>query len=124
MRPYCSGSRSVGWAAGRRPARVRISGSMLLPREMCTTTKTEARISRGSSATSRLRASTPPADAPITTTSCLAIAAHLLGAKLCKTRDITRRAGVVRPDALVLGRETERHRDGERLQRAHLPIEP
>src|SRR3954470_22086217 len=119
MRPYCSGSRSVGWVAGRRPARVRISGRMLLPREMCRTTKIDARISRGSSATNRLTASTPPADAPTTTTSCLAITAHLLRAKLCKTRDIARRAGVMRPDAFVLGRETERHGDGEGLQRAH-----
>src|SRR5262249_10418090 len=66
-------------------------GSRLRPRAMCSTTKIDARRSRGSSATIRLIASTPPAEAPMTTTSCLAIATHLFGAKLCKLRDVASR---------------------------------
>src|SRR3954451_14176493 len=124
MRLYCSGSPSVGCAAGRRPARVRISGSMLRPREMCRTTRMEARMSRGNSATMRLIASTPPADAPMTMTSCLAITPHLLRAEICKPRDIARRARVVGPYAFTLGSEAERERHADPLQGTHLPIEP
>src|SRR3954470_7706060 len=124
MRLYWSGSPSVGCAAGRRPARVRISGSMLRPREMCSTMRIDARMSRGNSATIRLIASTPPAEAPITITSCLAISPHLLRTEVCKPHDITGRAGVVRPHAFTLGREAERQRHLKGLQRAHLPIEP
>src|SRR5262245_52704148 len=51
---------------------------MLRPREMCSTTKIEARISRGRSATIRLIASTPPAEAPMTTMSCLAMTPRVL----------------------------------------------
>src|SRR3954468_19052335 len=124
MRLYCSGSPSVGCAGGRRPARVRISGSMLRPREMCSTIRIEARMSRGNSATIRLIASTPPAEAPITMTSCLTISPHLLRTEVCKPHDITGRAGVVRPHAFALGREAEGQRHLKGLQRAHLPIEP
>src|SRR3954462_5098182 len=124
MRPYCSGSPSVGCAAGRRPARVRISGSMLRPREMCSTIRIEARMSRGNSATIRLIASTPPAEAPITITSCLAISPHLLRTEVCKPHDITGRAGMVRPHAFALGREAERHPHLTGPQRGHLPTDP
>src|SRR5215211_2709310 len=40
---------------------------------MCSTTMTDACRSRGRSATTRLIASTPPAEAPMAMTSCLAI---------------------------------------------------
>src|SRR5579859_4702002 len=97
---------------------------MLRPREMCSTTKTAARRSRGRSATIRLIASTPPAEAPMTTTSGLGIPSHLLGAELCKARDIARWTGVVRAEAFALRREGERQGDGEGVELAHLPIEP
>jgi hypothetical protein len=62
----------VGGDACRRPARDRISGMWLLPRVVCSTMSTDAGRSRGRSPTTRLIASTPPADAPMTATSCLA----------------------------------------------------
>ena len=89
---------SVGRMRGRQASgRLRISGSRLRPRETCRTTNTEACRSRGRSATTRLIASTPPADAPMTMTSCLAITAHHPGAEVCKPSDIARRTRVCGP---------------------------
>src|SRR5437870_10194723 len=68
------GSPSRGCAAGNGPARERMRGSTLvLSSGKCIATKTGAAKSAGSSRTTRVTASTPPADAPITTIEGLLI---------------------------------------------------
>src|SRR4051794_2123290 len=133
MRPYCSGSPSTGCPAGSRDARVRISGSMLRPRDMCSTTKTAACKSRENSATTEEMASTPPAEAPIRTISCLAtessltasyVLPHLACAEIGVAGDIPRRTRVVRFHSLAFGSKTERQGDPKGLQCAHLTVEP
>jgi hypothetical protein len=72
---------------------MRIAGKTLVPLGgMWSTTNTEAARSSGSSATSAPRASTPPAEAPMTTMSCplrsesvgtlLSIPAHVCGSSM------------------------------------------
>src|SRR5919109_2831653 len=57
--------------AGSGPARLRMLASALgASGARCSTTKTDASKSAGKPATRRVRASTPPADAPTTTISC------------------------------------------------------
>src|SRR5918995_3148659 len=67
-------SPSSGISAGMPPALVRTEGRMVLaPGERCQTTKRLAGRSRGSREASLCSASMPPAEAPITTMSFLAI---------------------------------------------------
>src|SRR3954452_11481333 len=68
MRPGASGAPSVAAAAGSWPWRLRISGMTLRPADArCSTITTVAGRSAGRAPTRRVRASTPPADAPMTT---------------------------------------------------------
>ena len=65
---------NLALAEGRVPARERIVGNALGDsRGTCRTTRTAAGRSGGRPATTDRRASTPPAEAPITTTSRFAI---------------------------------------------------
>src|SRR5438552_13251859 len=74
MCPYWIAWPSTGWRACSHPARLRISGSWLgLCAGICRTRKMAAGRSAGNEPTSVTRASTPPADAPITIISCLGI---------------------------------------------------
>src|SRR5438067_164207 len=74
MRPGMMASPSSACAAGSRPARDSTVGSMLLtPGARCQTTNTAAGRSAGRPATSRSSAPMPPAEAPITTMSFVAI---------------------------------------------------
>src|SRR3954467_7894137 len=67
MRPARSGSPSVAAAAGNSPWRLRMAGRTLRPEAgTCSTTITAAGRSSGRSAARRVRASTPPAEAPTT----------------------------------------------------------
>src|SRR3954452_10349842 len=70
MRPGSSAAPSAAWTAGSGPARERIAGSTLGPLAgTWRTTTTGAAKSAGSARTNALNASTPPAEAPTTTTS-------------------------------------------------------
>ena len=70
MCPGRSFSPSFAAVAGKAPARERIFGSKLGPvGEVCKTMAMAAGRPRGSPRTRRLRASTPPAEAPTTMTS-------------------------------------------------------
>lgn len=70
MRPGSTGRSSMGWTAWGPPAFDRIVGTLLRRHAAtCTATHIVARKLRGSLATSWVRASIPPADAPITTMS-------------------------------------------------------
>src|SRR6266496_4051627 len=74
MCPYLIAWPSTGWRACSGPARLRMSGSRLgLCAGTCRTRKMAAGRPAGNEPTSFIRASTPPADAPITITSCLGI---------------------------------------------------
>src|ERR671926_1376322 len=71
MRPASTGSPSIACAAGRSPARFRIAGSTLVPPGgRWSTTNTADRRSVGRPLTTLRRASTPPAEAPMTMTPC------------------------------------------------------
>ncbi len=71
MRLGSIGSPSPGCAAPRGPTRLRMRGSTLgAPCGKCTTTNTDARRLGGRSLTTRVSASTPPEEAPMTTMSC------------------------------------------------------
>src|SRR4051812_34169179 len=75
MRPGSIGSPSFGLPAGRGPARIRTAGSTLFtPGARCQTTNTAAGRSRGRPVTTFSMAAMPPAEAPITTISRVAIA--------------------------------------------------
>src|SRR3954447_18220009 len=68
MRPGTSGAPLLAAAAGSCPWRLRISGMTLRPADArCSTITTVAGRSAGRVPTRRVRASTPPADAPMTT---------------------------------------------------------
>src|ERR671933_172266 len=82
MRPGSIGCRSSACAAGNRPARSRMVASALRASGgTWSTTNTAAEKSAGRPATTRVSASTPPADAPITTISWprVFLFTHLLG---------------------------------------------
>src|SRR5436190_18259561 len=71
MQPLSNADPSDAWTARRRPARERMRGKTLVPDGgRWRTTNTLASRSAGSSCTTARRASTPPAEAPTTTTSC------------------------------------------------------
>src|SRR5881275_1097549 len=71
MQPLSNAEPSDAWTARRRPARERMRGKTLVPDGgRWRTTNTLASRSAGSSCTTARRASTPPAEAPTTTTSC------------------------------------------------------
>src|SRR3954470_2507334 len=70
MFPTSNGCSSVAWCAGSAPRRLRMLGSTLVPEGgTWRTTKTTAGRSPRRFATSRVSASTPPAEAPTTTMS-------------------------------------------------------
>src|SRR5438270_1901905 len=74
MRPRSIGSPSLGCAAGSGPVRASTEGSTLFrPGERCHPMKIAAGRSAGSVVTSRCSASMPPAEAPTTTMSLVAM---------------------------------------------------
>src|ERR671922_276178 len=71
MRPASTCSPSIACAAGKSPARLRIAGRTLVPPGgRWSTTNTADRRSVGRPLTTLRRASTPPAEAPMTMTPC------------------------------------------------------
>src|SRR5690349_8979548 len=83
MRPRSIESPSAGQAAGSGPDLLRSVGRTLrTPGERCQTTNTAAGRSRGSPATRRSSAAMPPAEAPTTTISFVAIAGAMQAPRL------------------------------------------
>src|SRR5438105_2867668 len=80
MWPGWLGSPSRAWAASSGPARLSSSGSTLVaPLGRCTTTNTVAGSPAGRPRTTSRSTSTPPAEAPITITSCPAMTSPPVG---------------------------------------------
>src|SRR5437762_5075253 len=109
MRPGSSASPSWAWRAGSAPLRSRMRGSALVPSAgTWSTTSTVAARSFGRAAASRVRGSTPPAEAPTTTMSCPGMGAPLLPAGMrARTRGYPRRRGQAVGGSAMKGVEGE-----------------
>src|SRR3954452_12330324 len=90
MRSGRSSSPSSACAAGGPPARVRIFGSLLPSAGTCSTIATGAGKLRGSAPATAASASTPPAEAPTTTTR---FTGGSYPVRRIRTRDVSRNAG-------------------------------
>src|SRR3954454_6761220 len=131
MQPFSNVSPSEAWTARSRPARERMRGRTLVPPGgRWRTTNTLASRAAGSSWTTARSASTPPAEAPTTTTSCPLdwVAASKLILSPCgvETHDRTdpSRSGLrsaaeargrARPALLGLGFTVPRRRRGDEI---------
>src|SRR4051794_13103679 len=130
MQPFSNVSPSEAWTARSRPARERMRGRTLVPAGgRCRTTNTLASRSAGSSCTTARSASTPPAEAPTTTTSCpldcvaaskpiLSPCGYYMIARIFCDRDLRSAAeplGRAGPALLGLGLTVSRRRRGDQL---------